>query len=272
MALEEQAHSHVLDMDLRDLALLARVGLTGRIGLELAIPYREVQIDASFRDAEGDLLEDFESIHHRTETISGLADLTLTGRFRLLLPAEGEQGWILDALGGISLPTGDTEPDPFALGEQGHEHQHIFFGTGTYDPIVGLEAYRTWGGLQVAGWLRLRTSLYENSFDYRAGTQVSTGFGVNPSFGLRYWSFLAQLEVYHEEPSRWDGRDARNSGRTDLIANLGVSWAPSPHWNLHAIVKFPNNLEASGGQLELSPMIAVGLTHSFHLGADSQED
>ena len=75
---------------------------------------------------------------------------------------------------GISLPTGDTEPDPFALGEEGHEHQHIFFGTGTYDPIVGLEAYRTRGGLQVAGWLRLRTSLYENSFDYRAGTQVST--------------------------------------------------------------------------------------------------
>jgi hypothetical protein len=269
--LEEQAHFHVLEMDLLDLTLVARVGLTARIGLELDVPYREVRTDASFRGAEGELLEDFESIHHRTETVSGFADLRLTGRFRLRLPEEGEEGWIVDALGGISLPTGDTERDPFVLGEAGHEHQHIFFGTGTFDPIVGLEAYRARGDLQLAGWLRLRTSLYENSSGYQAGTQVSAGLGVNPAFGLKSWSFIAQLEAYHEEPSRWDDRDARNSGRTDLVGNLGVSWAPVPHWNLHASVKFPNNLAAKGGQLELSPMITLGVTRTLHSRRTSED-
>lgn len=267
---EDQARFHVLDMDLVDLTLLARLGLTKRVGLELDIPYREVRTDASFLDEEGAPLPDFESIHHRTETVAGLADLRLAGRFRVLPPAEGE-GWVLDALGGLSLPTGHTEPDPFALGEEGHEHQHIFFGTGTFDPIAGLEAYRRWGDLQVAGWLKLRTSLYENSFGYRAGTQASAGFGVNPSFGLGSWSLLAQLEVYHEEPSRWRSREARNSGRTDLTGNLGVSWAPSPHWNLHALVKLPENLAARGGQLELSPVISVGVTHAFHLRSAEPE-
>lgn len=271
--LEEQARFHALGLDLVDLTLVARVGLSARTGLELEIPYREVRIDAKFLDDEGGLLKDFESIHHRSETVSGLADLKLLGRFRLLRPGtEGEEGWILDALGGVTFPTGEIEPDPFVLGELGHEHQHVFFGTGTYDPIVGLEAHSSGGDLRAAGWLKLRTSLYENSFGYRAGAQASAGFGLSPSFGLEAWSFLAQLEAYHEEPSRWDDRNARNSGRTDLVGNLGVSWAPSPHWNLHALLKFPKNVQAKGGQLELSPMISVGVTHSWHLGGTAPDE
>jgi hypothetical protein len=261
---EEQAHFHVLDMDLYDLTLFARVGVTPRVGLELDVPYREVRIDASFLGEDGELLEDFESIHHRTETVSGVADLRLAGRYRALRPEEGGAGWIVDLLGGVSLPTGNTEPDPFELGEQGREHQHIFFGTGTVDPIGGVEAYRRLGDVQLAGWLKLRTSLYDNSHGFRAGTQVSAGFGANPSFGLDAWSFLAQVELYHEEPSLWGDRAARNSGRTDLIGNLGASWAPSPHWNLWGILKLPENLAAEGGQLDLSPMLSAGVAFSFH--------
>lgn len=270
--LESQAHAHVLDLDLLNLHLVARLGLTRRFGVELEVPYREVRVDATFLDEEGERLPGFESIHHRTETVSGLADLQLVGRFRFHVPPAGEPGWILDALGGATLPTGDTEPDPFELGEQGHEHQHIFFGNGTVDPIAGLEGYRSWGETQGTGWVRLRVPVDENSHGFRAGTQVSAGFGVQPPFGTVSIDLLAQLEAYHEEPSRWGDQAARNSGRTDLILNLGGTWAPSPHWSLYAILKLPENLAAEGGQLDLSPSIAVGITHSFHFGGEEEEN
>ncbi len=222
-------------------------------------------MEAAFEDAGGQLLAGFESIHHRTETISGLGDLRLLARYRWLRPEAGTEGWVVDLAGGVSIPTGDTEPDPFALGEEGHEHQHIFFGSGTLDPIVAVSAYRRRGTLQTAGWLRLQASLDESSHGFRAGERLSFGFGINPSFGLTSWSFLAQVEVYHEEPSRWADRDARNSGRTDLLANVGVFWTPSRDLNLHAIVRLPENLDAKGGQLELSPMLLLGASYSFNL-------
>ena len=151
------------------------------------------------------------------------------------------------------------------LKQLGRQHQHVFFGTGTYDPLVGLEVYRPSGFLPTSGWLRLRTPLYENSFGYRAGARVSSGIGVNPSFGLQSWSFLGQLELYHEEASRWDDRNARNSGRTDLIGNLGVFWKPAVDWNLHVVVQIPENLSARGGQLKLSPIVSFGGAYSLSL-------
>lgn len=260
----EQAHAHVLDLRLRNLTLQAQIGLTERVGLEIEIPYREVRVEARFEGSDTQPLRDFVSIHHRSETVSGLGDIHLSGRFRILRPLGGS-GWVLDALGGMALPTGDTEPDPFRLGEQGSPHQHIFFGTGTYDPLVGLEAYRPSGSLPTSGWLRLRTSLSANSFGHRAGTRVSSGMGVNPSFGLQSWSFLGQLALYHEEPSRWADRNARNSGRTDLLGNLGVFWTPSVDWNLHVVVQIPENLSARGGQLKLSPIVSFGGVYSLSL-------
>ena len=260
----DQAHAHVLDLHLRNLTLRARIGLTERIGLEIEVPLREVRLKAEFEGSDGQRLGDFVSIHHRSETVSGIGDIQLSGRFRMRQPLEGN-GWVLDALGGVALPTGGTEPDPFRLGEQGSPHQHVFFGTGTLDPLVGLEVYRPSSSLPMAGWLRLRTSFSANSFGYRGGTRVSSGMGVNPSFGLKSWSFLGQLALYHEEASRWDDRNARNSGRTDLLGNLGVFWTPAVDWNLHVVVQIPENLSARGGQLELSPTVSFGGVYSLRL-------
>lgn len=262
---EEQAHAHLLDLELAAWTLDLRLGLTERLGVELEVPYREVRVEAAFEGEDGQILEGFESIHHRNETISGVGDVRLLARYRWRRPAEGRQGWVIDFAGGLSLPTGNTEPDPFELGEQGHEHQHIFFGSGTADPILAVGAFRQKGTLQMAGWLRVQASLYDNSHGYRAGERLSAGFGFNPSFGLTKWSFLVQAELYHEEPAQWANHDARNSGRTDALANLGVFWLPNAGWDLHAIVKIPENLAAQGGQLELSPMLMLGATYSFDL-------
>ena len=41
--------------------------------------------------------------------------------------------------------------------------------------------------------------------------------------------------------------------------------APSADWNLHAIVKIPENLSAQGGQLSLSPIVSFGGAYSLSL-------
>ena len=113
--------------------------------MTLEIPTRWALVTADFLSEDGQRLTDFQSIHHRTETISGFADPVVQGRYRL--SGSGGQRLRFDVMAGMSLPFGGIQPDPFALGRQGRSHQHLFFGTGTFDPRLSLEleyAFSIW--------------------------------------------------------------------------------------------------------------------------------
>ena len=260
---EDQARLHLVDLELFEVAARFSLGLTKRWALDVTAPFREVRVSADFEDETGEHLPDFSSIHHRNETISGMGDVSLAGRYRW--KPLNLAGWIFDLAAGASLPTGAIEDDPFALGAQGLPHQHIFFGSGTVDPVLGATGYRRSEVMPFVGWLRWSGPIETNSKGYRAGARVSSGLGFSPSFGLERWSFLGQLEVFHEEASRWAGRDARNSGRTDLVANLGAFWSPAEDWTAQLLVRVPDNLEARGGQLDLGPILSFGVTRSWSL-------
>ncbi len=259
--IEEQAAEHLVDLTVQELAARFSLGLTDRWALDVALPLRDVEIEADFMDAQGQPLPDFVSIHHRDETISGVGDTSVSGRYRW--KPLNLAGWFFDLSAGLSLPTGNTEEDPFERGSRGLSHQHLFFGSGTVDPVLGVAGVRQSKVVPTVGWLRVKAALDENSEGYQAGEQVSAGIAVNPALGFEKVSFTGQLELFHEGPSQWNGRDARNSGRTDLLANLGVSWTPAPDWTLQAIVRMPWNLEARGGQLELEPILSFGVTRSW---------
>lgn len=261
--LDEQAGEHLVDLTLQELSARFSLGLTERWALDVALPLRDVEIEAEFKDTQGQALPDFVSIHHRNETISGVGDLVVAGRYRW--KPLNLTGWFFDLTAGLSLPTGHTEEDPFARGAQGLSHQHLFFGSGTVDPVLGVTGVRQSKVAPSVGWLRVKAALDENSEGYQAGEQVSAGLAVNPSFGFERWSFTGQVELFHEGPSQWSGRDARNSGRTDLLANLGASWTPAPDWTLQVVARLPRNLEARGGQLDLEPILSFGVTRSWSL-------
>jgi len=260
---EDQAAAHLVDLDLAEATARFSLGLTERWALDLAVPWREVRVSADFEDQDGEPLPDFESIHHRDETLSGLGDVSVVGRYRW--KPLNIAGWAFDLAAGVSLPTGNTEEDPFALGADGMAHQHIFFGSGTVDPVASVSGYRQSDVAPFVSWLRLIAPFETNSKGYRAGERVSAGVGVSPSFGFEALSFLAQLEFFHEEPSRWAGREARNSGRTDMVANIGGFWSPSADWTVQLIARIPENLDARGGQLDLAPIISFGITRSWSL-------
>ena len=60
----------------------------------------------------------------------------------------------------------------------GLAHQHIQFGTGTWDPILYAGIAHPLGKGQVELSGQARFTLYENSHDYRAGNQYSSDLAM----------------------------------------------------------------------------------------------
>jgi hypothetical protein len=270
VATEDQPAHHTLDIGLLEWDLDAQLGLHKRFAFELLVPIRTTIIDATFEDATGTELPGFASIHHRDETIAGLGDLTLGGRIALVLP-ENVPRWTLALRVGASVPTGHTEPDPFELGENGLTHQHMFFGSGTVDPSVGLDTSIAFDKWELVGWSLARTPFYENRYGYRQSTIVAAGIGAQSGFGLKRWTFLVQPELYFETPALWNGRPARNSGRTSLIATAGVFARPADGWQIHLLIKVPYQTWAKGGQLSWPILATLGFTYTFDIGQSGRE-
>ena len=168
-------------------------------------------------------------IHHRNETLLGPGDAIVMGKRAWTLSGE----WTLVPSLGLSVPLGKTEENPITLGHAGQWHQHIQFGSGTFDPMAGLElsyspAGAAWG---VDGWALARQTLYANAKGYMFGGRL--GGGVYPRWRLLdELTLSAGLEAVHEGQDRW--RDAtgtltapENSGRQALMGMLGVSWQPA---------------------------------------------
>jgi hypothetical protein len=265
VALADQPAEHVLDIGLLQWDLDAQAGVHRRFAFELLLPVRTTIIAATFEDGQGRELPRFQSIHHRDETIAGIGDLILGGRIGLVLPDDVPR-WTLALRTGVSLPTGKTEPNPFVLGAQGKAHQHMFFGTGTVDPVVGVDTNVAFDRWALVGWTVSKIPLYANRHGYRASTVVVGGVGALSGFGLARWSFLLQPEVYFETPARWDGMHDLNSGRTSLIATAGAFVMPAPGWQVHLLAKVPYYTWAQGGQLRW-PFVAVdGFSYTFDVG------
>ena len=257
-----QPRHHSLDIGMLEWDLDAQLGVHRRFAFEILLPIRTTIIRASFLDADATELPGFASIHHRNETIAGVGDLVLGGRVGLVLPTDVPR-WTLALRAGLSFPTGKTEPNPFALGQMGQAHQHMFFGSGTFDPVVGLDsnvAFDKWG---LVGWTQAKLPVYDNEFGYRGSKVVVGGVGAQSGFGLRRWSFLLQPEVYFETPATWSGTNARNSGRTSLLATAGVFALPGDGWQVHVLAKIPYHTWARGGPLRWPFVAMLGFSYVF---------
>jgi hypothetical protein len=261
---QQQPAHHELDIGLLEWDLDAQLGLHRRFAFELLLPIRTTIIDATFSDGNDVELPGFASIHHRDETIAGIGDIVFGGRIGVVLP-EDVPGWTLALRLGASFPSGHIEPDPFELGEDGQPHQHMFFGNGTVDPVLGLDtsvAFEKWA---LVGWSLARLPFYENGHGYRGSKLVLAGVGAQSGFGLKRWTFLLQPELYFETPALWNGRPARNSGRTSLLATAGVFVRPKDGWQVHLLLKIPYATWAKGGQLQWPFVATLGFTYTFDI-------
>lgn len=192
-------HEHHARMELTHTELEADYGLREKLQLELRLPYDVKAQRVRYTTLTGaPLLPPYGDIHHRTETLRGISDPSLS------LGWAPAAGWIVGL--GTTLPAGHTVPNPIVLGREGKTHEHIQFGSGTFEPL--LTAQWTRGRFVVAGEAKL--SLYENSHGFRApSTFVWT---AGPSFRLGSVSIDPRLNGQLQTLGRWSGEVDEGSG------------------------------------------------------------
>ena len=250
-----------------ELRLSAAYGLSDSLAMEIQVPYRVTKATVKFENLGGaELPPGYESIHHRNETIQGFGDPRVGGR----------SGWTIagaDAsLGlGLTVPFGNIERNPFRLGDEGKKHQHIQFGTGTFNPWVDLYARRPLGPVTLGVGGGALLPWQDNQYGYRAGTRLNGGVSVS----LPAWRKLesgVRVDIAHEEAERWDGRVQAdgNIGRTEVLVAGSLGYpiggvrvsldVAVPVWR-----RVPKG-HGDQGQLEYPGVVGVGITRSF--GAD----
>ena len=237
------------------------VGLTRRFAASVMLPFRLIDTSIRYLDESGGEVELVTpSTHHRNEIVSGLADpMVLAGTSATV------GGWRLAVRVGTTVPLGRTEEDPFAAGDMGLAHQHIQLGTGTFNPVLSIEAARSWGAWRVGAFGLTQQALYENGKGYHAGDRYAAGVVARRRLGAR-WSARGGVDVQAESAERWNGvshTDDGNRGRFDLIAGVGGSYAVGRGVTFDAALKVPIVTHAVGGQLDMPALLEVGVSWSF---------
>lgn len=232
------------------------------MALQLGVPLRVIDSSTRFTDLDGDPVQlDYDSIHHRDETLARLGDIQLlvhTGAVRA--------GFALGARAGISLPTGVVHENPFRLGDAGEPHQHIQFGTGTFDPVAGLDVARPVGATTLSAYGQLQAPLYEGSKGYQAGARMMAG--LIAARGIRSSSVRLGLSAAHERPERWDGSipdEDGNRGRTDLLLGPGITVPFGTDYSASLDVAVRVYGHAVGAQLDMPVVVSVSVGRLFHL-------
>jgi len=260
---EDQAHRHVLDFVPLAWDLKLDYALTDSIILSLNLPILGNSSEASFLDADGEVLPDsFTSIHHRDELLLGLGDVEF-GVGVNLLKGDVANKTFLQLKVGFTLPTGKVEPDPFKLGQEGKKHQHMFFGSGTVNPVLGLSFSMPLGPVRLGAWGTGVFVLYSGPYDYQASQIVDGGLGIGVPLFENKWMVIINQDLFYETTAHWGENDAKNSGRMDLIATVGLLWFASDTWNASFTVKVPYMTFTDGHQLEMPVMGSFGLSYKL---------
>lgn len=258
----EPAQRHHTVLWATDVRLLAEYGLVHALAVQVALPLRIVQTRTRYTnllDAPVEL--DYQNIHHRDETLVGPGDASvyLHHGFRAL-------GLRLGARAGVSIPLGVVHPDPFRLSAQGLPHEHIQLGTGTFDPLLALDASRDLGAFRASLFAQAQTPLYAGGEGYRAGARVFGGAAVSHPAGA--FSFRLGVQALHEAAEHWGGQvpaDEGNQGRTDVYIAPGATWNFAGEWMASLDVQVRAYSHVVNAQLELPVVVQLGLGRLFHL-------
>jgi len=203
-------------------------------------------------------------IHHRNETYTGFsdADLFLGYKIRGLFKTDD----VLSAQFGTTIPIGNTQENPWVLGDAGIEHLHIQFGTGTFNPIVNVQynlpLYR---GLTMTASGRGMLPFYENSKTYRGSAEL--GWTAGFSYRLFDWlSFNGNYLGFYQSTAAWAGERDINTGLRYSMAAFGMSMMTLEGISVAANVMFPLTQETlydEGDAIEFGNLVSLTTSYLF---------
>lgn len=247
---------HVQDFTSADTTASVSYGLAERVALEGTLVLRRLATTIDYEDAAGRPIRPAApEIHHRNETLVGPGDPWVLGAFAI--PA---RAWSLTLRAGVSVPLGRTEGNPFALGRRGIAHQHVQFGTGTWDPVLGIAAGRRAGAVALSATALARLPVADNAHGYRAGRRYNASLLADRAVGGGPWRAQAGLDYAREEAETWDGRveEEGNLGRTDVLAALGLARVVG-RATVSLTARIPVRTRAHGAQLDYPVVVVLGV-------------
>jgi hypothetical protein len=257
----QELHDHQVLLAPVELGLSGEWAFDDKWGVEASLPVRSVWASVSYQTPDGADYEPVDAdVHHRDETVAGLADGRLMARYGRSLGGV----WVAARLG-TTVPLGATEEDPFSAGDVGKKHQHIQLGSGAFEPVMSLDA--TWGGIsqQTTAYVTLQQPLYANDKGFEAGRRLLAGAQVG-------WKAAPDLllsllgEVGHEGGEQWQGvvRSDGMTGLTEVRSGAALLWR-SEAVTLTAALRVPvyRVLEASAeepGEVIAPASLSLGAT------------
>lgn len=251
---EHAAIWHVQHFTMTDTAASVARGFGGGFGLESVAFLRHVTSRIRYEDLdrrpivvpEGD-------IHHRNETLVGPGDPWL-----MAVAGRRVGAWSMALRGGVTIPLGQTEANPFDLGRRGLRHQHIQFGTGTWDPLAGLGVARRLGDVVTSASVLARLPVSENRHGYRAGRRLQVTTAADRRIHGP-WRAQAGLDYAHETAETWDGRieEEGNLGRSDLLLAAGIVRQLGSR-ALALNVRVPLRTRSNGVQVDYPAIFSIG--------------
>lgn len=262
-------HRHDVSLDFTRIETEVEYSLRDNWDLWLRVPYEikertaRIGLAAPASAAEQLAMRRNLDLHHKNNTLTGFSDLKVLGAHRLnnLL----RSGDTLDVALGLSLPIGETEEDPFEAGDAGREHEHIQFGTGTFDPLLELYyAAPISESFSLGGFAVGRFPFYENSKSYRGPIEVTAGPTV--SYQLTKWlSLHSNFSLFYQNYAYWNGSRDINSGLLGTSGTIGAG-VKLKRVNLNFGVRYPFTQEAlssDGDTFEQGPTILLNAVFAF---------
>ncbi|HJP02590.1 MAG TPA: hypothetical protein QF764_12550 [Planctomycetota bacterium] len=268
-------YRHRVHLELLRLQFTARRRLnkdwTGWLRLPYDIKERAAAIELieGATDEQVAQMERSMQIHHPTATLSGFGDANALAAHRSVgIFTDGD---VLTLAAGTTIPLGRTEHDPFELGDEGLEHEHVQFGSGTFDPI--LEAYYMrplTGGLKFSAFATGRLPVYENDKEYSPPLQFNAG-------GLLNWQARERLQIhvglgaFRQQGAQWDGVLDRDSGYESIELLAGANWALGASSNLTLGLVIPlsqRTLVEAAERFERGPALTFGFSGGIGMRGD----
>ena len=230
------------------------VAISSRLGVQAAASIPDVTRSALVPREGGAV--DFR------ETFSGLGDTSVLGWYRL----RPVRRWTPLVNVGVSLPTGRTEAPRFRADLKDGSLvplSRLQRGSGTLDPIVGLNL--TWGR---DPWTRFisvaaRTPLYENGDGLRTGASVEVGGGTARYTRVRKVGLFGRVSWLHRRQDVFRGTPVLVGGGNWIYLTPGVGILVGKGVNVQAEVKVPLYRSLPNTQLDSRAIFQLGISRAF---------
>lgn len=241
---------------------LAGYRVSDRFSLQVDVPY----IYRSFRRPREETLDH--------GAVSGPGDLVIFGLLRPYRFADRDRAFAWDVLGGVKVPTGDserlqeelTETPPAGARQPSAIHGHdLALGSGSYDGVAGTELTARWrrlvGSASLHGFLRT-----EGDLEYRYANELD--WTVKP--GVYLWltepNALSLKCVVHGETKGRDtfrGERAEDTGMRAVFVGPELNFTRDGAWNATLALEFPVELDNTALQAVPDQLARAALSWRF---------